>query len=82
MPPAAHADAIPAKAVPPDRRQNARRIPAPPLTLADLEHAHEARLERLRHSRMPMIWQREIAEKLHAEHQARREALLRQSETR
>jgi hypothetical protein len=42
------------------------------LSLADLDHAHKAKLERLRASRMPMIWQDEIADTLRREHEAKR----------
>lgn len=44
------------------------------LTLADLDHQHQSKLERLRLSRMPTIWQDEIAETLRRAYEATRAA--------
>jgi hypothetical protein len=42
------------------------------LRLADLDHEHRGKLERLRLSRMPAVWQTEIEEQLQQEHEEKR----------
>lgn len=46
------------------------------LALADLDHEYQSKLERLRQSRMPAIWQREIGETLRQAHEESRAAYI------